>query len=195
MKQPITAESSQTTFAIAVSDKNAVQKAVQTFAPMTGLEPRDFVGNTIYSADDEFMPIAFGLGGSYMFMGQTESVEQSLRALGGTEAESGLANDSTYKAVVSHWSGSDLVGYGFTNTVATLEAQEAMFQQFAPMLGAAAPEAASGVPFDMDKAMTDFMKVLDPKLMKNYFGPSTWEFRSVKSGFRFDTKMLPVTGK
>jgi hypothetical protein len=36
------------------------------------------------------------------------------------------------------------------------------------------------------------MQTLDPKLMKNFFGPSTWTFRSVKSGFRFETRLLPV---
>lgn len=195
LKQPITAESSRSTFAIAVSDKNVVQKAVQTFAPMTGLEPRDFVGNTIYSADSEVMPFALGLGGSYMFMGQTESVEQSLRALGSNDAASGLAADPTFKAVSAHWTGSDLVGYGYTNTAAALEAQESMFETIAPMLEGATEQAAGDLPVGLDINPSDFLKALDPKLMKAYFGPSTWEVRSVKTGFRFVAKMLPVAGK
>jgi hypothetical protein len=192
MKQPITIDSARTTVAIATSDKDSVQKAVQTFAPMGGLAPRDFVGNTIYSADDDFVPFALGLGGSYMFVGQTESVEQSLRALG-ADGESTLAADPTYKAVLPHWKGDDLVGYGFTNTVATMEAQEAMFAEIMPMLEGVTPDAAENLPVDLDGMLTGLMQTLDPKLMKNYFGPSTWTFRSVKSGFRFETRLLPVT--
>lgn len=191
MKQPITIDSARTTVAIATSDKDSVQKAVQTFAPMGGLAPRDFVGNTIYSADDDFMPVALGLGGSFMFIGQTESVEQSLRALG-ADGESALASDAMYKAVLPHWKGDDLVGYGYTNTVATMEAQEAMFAEIMPMLEQATPEAAENLPVDLDGMLTGMMQTLDPKLMKNFFGPSTWTFRSVKSGFRFETRLLPV---
>jgi hypothetical protein len=192
MKQPITAESSKTTFAVGMSDKNAVQKLAQTFAPMTGLAPRDFVGNTIYSSEDGFMPFALGLGGSYMFMGETESVEQSLRSLGQGDAASGLEGDPTMKAVRQHWTGDDLVGYGFTNTAATLEAQAAMFEEFAPMLEGATDEAVGDMPMELDLQLDTLFKVLDPKLMKDYFGPTTWEIRSLKTGFRFDTQLLPV---
>jgi hypothetical protein len=194
LKQPITAESNATTFAVSVSDNNAVQKMAQMFAPMAGLAPRDFVGNTVYSADDEFMPVALGLGGSYMFVGETEAVEQSLRALGQTDAASSLEGDPILKAVRSHWSGDDLVGYGYSNTAAMLEAQEAMFEQFAPMIDDAADDTGLAVA-SLDLQLSDLLKALDPKIMKEYFGPTTWELRSVKTGFRFDTKLLPVSGK
>lgn len=193
LKQPITAESSKMTFAVSTSDGAAAQKLVQTFGPQAGLAPRDFVGHTIYSADDDFMPVAIGFGGSFMFIGETESVEQSLRSVGQADAAATLEGDPIMKAVRSHWTGDNLVGYGFTNTAASLEAQEAMFAELAPMFDGAADNATDGLPMELDLDLNELLKVLDPKLMKDYFGPSEWEVRSVKTGFRFDTKMLPVS--
>lgn len=195
LKQPITAESGETTFAVQVNDKAAVQKLAQTFGPMAGLAPRDFVGNTIYSAEDEFMPVAMGFGGSFMFVGKTDAVEQSLRSLGGTDAASSLEGDPIMKAVRPHWTGDDLVGYGFSNTAAALEAQGAMFEQLAPMVEGAAGQAAGDLPLNVDLDVNEFLNVLDPKIMKEYVGPTVWEVRSVKTGFRFNTKLLPVAGK
>lgn len=192
VKQPVTEDSERTTYAIGVTDQKAAQSLLQTFGPMMGMAPRDFLGNTVFSAEGD--PAAVGYGGSFMFMGQTESVEQALRALGAGDAAS-IESDLTYKASMAHIKGDDLVGYGFSNTIASLELQKQLLSQVDEMLGesGAAEHGMDAVPIDPQKSMEVISKLMTPELAKEFFGPSIWAVRSVKTGFRAEFDLLPPT--
>jgi hypothetical protein len=193
LKQPITAESQSTMTAINVGDPKAVQGLFQFFGPQAGLAPRDFLGNTIYAGDEEFMPFAAGFGGSYLFMGSTDGVEQSLRGLGQKDAGDSIEGDAVFKAAMGPVQGDDLVGYGYTNTILMLEAQQLAMDEIFGVLAEADVALGQDLPGDVDANLDGLFDLLKPELLKNYLGPSAWQFRSVKNGFRFDSQVLGPT--
>ena len=77
IQRPFSASSESQVFAIACRDDMAVNNAVGSFAQEIGAEARDFQGFQMY--DGGFVPISIGIGGGYLFLGQTEAVENALR--------------------------------------------------------------------------------------------------------------------
>lgn len=193
VQQPITAESQRTMTAIAVTDIKAAESLLQTFGPQAGLAPRDFLGNAIYAGDGA--PFAVGFGGSFMFLGPTDAVEQGLRAVGRDDG-SALEDEPLFRAAMNGVRGDDLIGYGFTDTIATMRTQNSLLDQFAAMAGEFGADAANptigldAIDFEADLDIEKLRRLLDPETAKDFFGPSIWTMRAVEKGYRTDFRLL-----
>lgn len=197
VQQPITAESQRTMTAIAVTDVKAAESLLQTFGPQVGMAPRDFLGNAIYSGDGA--PFAVGFGGSFMFLGPTDAVEQGLRAVGRDDG-SALEDEPLFRAAMSGVRGDDLIGYGFSDTIATMRTQSSLLDQFAAMAaemglnggmdGEDPTIGLDAIDFEADLDMETLRRLLDPETAKDFFGPSIWTMRAVEKGYRTDFRLL-----
>ncbi|MDZ4829872.1 MAG: hypothetical protein SGJ09_06695 [Phycisphaerae bacterium] len=174
--------------AVGVTDSKQAQSIVEMLGDSVSIKPRDFLGHTIFSGEDAGMP-AIGFSSQYMFVSTAIEVEKSLRALGAKD-ESSLTSDPVYQAATAAWSKEDLVGYGYTDTIALLESLELMSDG----LGGASAMAGKATGVDLDQLGGDAAaSILKPELLKNFFGPTVWQIRSTKSGLRTDFMVLPAT--
>lgn len=194
VQRPVTPESQRTVAAVAVSDQKAAESLLQVFGPQVGLAPRDFLGNAIYAGEDP--TFAVGFGGRFMFLGSTDSVEQGLRAVGRAEG-GGLDEDPVFRQAMSGVRGDDLIGYGFTDTIESLQVQKSLLDQV-QMMGIVGEEGSNkleiaAIDLDVDLDFEQLRKLLNPELAKEYFGPSIWTLRSVERGFRTDFRLLAPT--
>ncbi|MCZ6850997.1 MAG: hypothetical protein O7F17_05090, partial [Planctomycetota bacterium] len=93
LTRPIMAESFSTVFAIKCTQPQEFENFVAEFAPQGGFEPREFLGQRIYSRDmPSMMPgmamggaateVSIGISGGYALFGPTAGVEQAMRAVG-----------------------------------------------------------------------------------------------------------------
>lgn len=169
--------------AVPITDPKAAQGLLELMGGAAMLKPRDFLGNTIYSTDDPLEP-AFGFSAQYMLMGPTKDVEVALRALGSKDNAS-LTADRAYQAASATWSKGELVGWGFSNTIAMLESLEGLSDADMMPFGGDLDEAMPG---EMD--FDAFEEVLKPEFLKKYFGPTSWQVSAPKTGLRADFFVL-----
>jgi len=198
VRQPITPESLRTTTVIPLTDAKAAQGLLAMFGPQAGLMPRDFLGNTVWSSDD--LEVAVGYGQTHMFLGAEDDVEAALRALGQPVDGAGLEGVAKYRDAIGHLAKDGLVGYGWVDLIAMLEAQDAMFDQVmagnVPGLGGLDPSQLADFASEIDwrKGMPELKDVLKAEYLKEFLGSAVWQMRSVPSGFRLESMTLPATG-
>lgn len=173
--------------AVPVTDAKQAQSLISLVGEGAELKPRDFLGHTIYAGPDAEMP-AIGFSSQFMFISTAAEVEKALRALGAKDNAS-ITSDPAYQAAAATWAKEDLVGYGFTNTIAMVENVEKM----GDALKEAQAMAQGGVDVK-DLNMDAFDDALKPELLKQFFGPTVWQLRAMKSGFRTDFFVLPAAG-
>jgi hypothetical protein len=152
-------------FAIALTNAEQFEGLAATWAPQLGLEPRDFVGHTIYSGD--FAPVAIGIGGGHAFIGDAQAVEQALRSVGEGGAAA-LADDEEFQHAMDALDEAGVVGWGYSSAGSMLDvlSDPAMFG------GAFGGEVAP--------------PPIDPEIiavLKEHIGPSVWQLRSTDNGF------------
>jgi hypothetical protein len=185
-------------------DPQAFENAFGALAAQGGFESRDFLGQRIYTIDlGGMMPMpmaggggsmAIGIGGGNVFLGDAPGVEQALRSTGQADA-AGLAKDESFHRAVNYLGNEPVVAWGYSDTIATLEAtmkqqqaqQKAMIEQMKEW----DPETAA----EMEKelaAQPDPLKELDPKFLREYIGPTVWKATSNEKGFVFNIFTLPA---
>lgn len=184
-------------FAIAMKNDKDSARAVMDFINLLplGLQSRDFNGMTIMS--DEFSPIAIGIGGGYMLIGDVKQVEQALRSVD-AKGEAGLAADEQFKQGMGLMSKKPVVGMAWWNTAKQMESQaralEAITGQIGGMAGLEGEEGDEVLGLGMDE-VGDFWSLMKPELIKRCFGDSTLEFTAAKSGFSTVYRMHPAAAK
>ncbi|MEX2219174.1 MAG: hypothetical protein WD749_10505 [Phycisphaerales bacterium] len=96
--QPLSAESSRTTFVIEVRDQEAVSNTLSAVAMKVQgmLEPGDFEGNQTYSIDTGFFQLQIGLGFNHLFIGTETAVRSAMRLAGRPEGAA-LSGEPAFK--------------------------------------------------------------------------------------------------
>ena len=186
LTRPIDFDSRRTVFAISAPKPDAVRPLLSMLAMNFGLMPRDFLGHSIWSAEDAFMPVAFGLGGGHVFVGTNEDVEQALRAVGDTGRAS-LDDEHSFRHVHSSLGNGNVVGWGYIDTIADFEFERAVALADLrglledPMLAdELAADLLEGV--SLDDVQTR-LREMTPELLRRYVGPSSWTVKSTDDGF------------
>jgi len=195
VSQPITDDSQSNTIAITCSDEQAVIPLINMFAPMMGYQSRDFVGQTIFSA--EGMPMAIGFGGGHMIVGTTSNVEQALRA-SAQPGGAGASRPGAEQAALSLLPSRPTVSWGWYDTVAGLE----VARQLALASGSTDSDLADFID-EQGKAMKDVLGVdkvptkmidsirsMDAEFLAEYLGPQVWQFTSDSRGFAYRVSLL-----
>lgn len=187
ISRPITAQSLGGVFAIEAKDPQQFENLFGQFAPEMGMEPRDFLGQRIFTMDmggmmgGDMDSLAIGIGGGFVFMGPTPSVEQSLRTVSRPDQALTLEQEGAFRAASALLSQRQIVGYSYTNIIemmsAMTEVSKLQFQQFMEEMRRDHPEWADEM--DWGQHDTD----VDWSTLRRYIGPMISEMRSTDEGF------------
>ena len=176
-------------YAVTCRDERAVTGLMNLFLPEAGFEPRDFNGNTIFSARDGEVSMGFGSG--MFYMGSNATVEQCLR--GGTGG--GLADTAACRQALAAVGADAVLGWGYTDLVGALEAQRDALVAAAKrserrVLPKEQREIVDRVGIDVPDGLAEALEDLDPKLLGEGFGPSQWDMRAAKDGLLTRFRLL-----
>ncbi len=187
IERPISETSKDFLVTIRCSKTDVVSNLLAQYAPMAQLQPRDFLGQTIYSMD--FGP-SIGLGGGYLVIGDSEAVEQALRAVGSKDTPS-LGDDATFQYAARSLPQSNMLGWGFVNTMADYEYSRATASELFQELDMMAMQAGNDVNTDKFAAiMKKLMDDMPPELLAEFIGPNAMELHSTDNGIVFKSYQL-----
>ena len=177
VSRPIEVDSAATTLVIPTSDPKKVQPLLAMFGPGMDLEPRDFLGETIWSS--EINGFASAVAGNWVVLGSPRGVEQVLRSLGNGGDGHPLAGVDQFNDAVAKLPAGDVVGWGWTDIVSQYAAQREAMKGMMDMLGAGAfDEFAPVDPAQADQLdfAADLMDSLTPEQLADHVGPAVWTF-------------------
>ncbi|MBX3356129.1 MAG: hypothetical protein KF724_10600 [Phycisphaeraceae bacterium] len=181
------------TIALACSDEQAVLPLINMFAPMVGMQSRDFLGQTIFTLDD----FSVGFGGGFMLIGQTPKVEQALRST--AQGGGGPIQSPAEKAAMSLLPSRPLVGWGWFDTVAGFEVtRQALMASdgksevldFVDERGRVVSEV---VGVELPTKMIDTLRKMDPEFISQFVGPQLWDFAADNRGLVYRFSFLRPT--
>jgi hypothetical protein len=178
----------QGVYAVACRNEQSVTGLLNLFLPEAGFEPRDFNGNTVFSAPGG--ESSMGFGGGMFYVGSTPMVEQCLRGGAGDLAESAACRQAM-AAVGSE----PVLGWGYTDLVAALEARrEALVASARRAEGRMVPtdqrEIADRVGLDVPDGLVEELGEIDAKSLAEGFGPMQWDMRAVREGLLTRLRVL-----
>lgn len=180
--EPLTSESQSMLVAIRMKKAESVKPLIDMFAPMQGMEPRDFLGQTIYSTD--FLPASIGLGGGWLAIGMTPAVEQVMRSVGQAN-QPGLADEPIFRYAKGSIRSEQVVGWGFSNIVADYAFQRVVMKEQLAQLRQFQADFGDEIDLGVDRAenINEYMDKITPEFLERYLGPTTWELTSRDNGF------------
>ena len=179
--------------AIAMKNDKESAAAVSDFINLLplGLQSRDFNGMTIMS--DEFAPMAVGIGGGYLVIGDVKKVEQSLRSID-AKGEAGLAGDAQYGAALKAMPRDPVVAMAWWNLARQFETAANGLKMAAQQIEGMADLDEEGVP-GLEVGAADvlgFFDLLKPEVVKRCVGDGTLDLRSSSSGFSTRYRIMPA---
>jgi len=190
VRMPIDVDSMETLVAIPCTDLTQIEPLVAMAGPGMGLMRRDFQGQAIYS--DEFSPVAIGLGQGHVLLGSSSAVEQALRGVP-ADADEAFADAPTTRDALRAFGDKRVVGFGFTDVVASLRVQQHLIREMGLDLSEMDLDLDSdpdgGLP-DVDFGEVDLEALLDPELWKRFIGPGVWDFTAGERGFVMSSRLL-----
>ena len=207
LTRPITAESFSTVFAVECTQPQEFENFVAEFAPQGGFEPREFLGQRIYSREvGSMMPgmggagvaveVSIGISGGYALFGPTAGVEQAMRAAGEVKLPS-LEQEASYQRAVDALPNEPTVGIGYSNSVdmfeATMETNRLAAKQMVEQLKEFDPEFAAEYE-QQQLAMLKQWEAIDAELLSQFIGPSAWYVRATDAGFVIRAYLLGPVG-
>ncbi len=198
--KPLNAQSQQILVAINARDTNALTQTITGFAPMAGLQARDFQGNQIWSMPaDAMTPIpgmgqfALAIGFNHLFVGSVPAVENALR-MAATPDGLSLGKDERFQRGMAALPGSGLA-FGWSDTRRTLEFQEWSLRNM-DKIQAAQIEQMFGDDPESQEAKQMYLEQLKdsiPEFVRDMpsfdvlykiLGDSALEFHSTPEGFK-----------
>ena len=202
LRRPLDVNSSQNLFAIEARDPEGFENFISQHAPQMGFEPRDFLGQRIYTNEDLFggmmmMPgamaqsVSIGIGGGYIFAGNTAGVEQALRMMSQPGEESGLARQEMFRRAIKNLPDGRFASWSYLNLVDQLEATfkigELTAEQMAREMREMFPEIAEEMAED---DAGNFLEALDFDVVRRFIGPAVAEVHATDDGFVGTTILL-----
>ncbi|MEE8153982.1 MAG: hypothetical protein V3T53_03360 [Phycisphaerales bacterium] len=207
LTRPIMAESFSTVFAIKCTQPQEFENFVAEFAPQGGFEPREFLGQRIYSGQIPLMmpgmamggaatESSIGISGGYALFGPTAGVEQAMRAAGEAKLPS-LEQEASYQRAVDALPNEPTVGIGYSSTVdmfeASMETQRLTTKQMVEQIKEFDPEYAAE--FEQEQlAMLEQWEAIDVELLSQFIGPSAWYVGATDYGFVMRAYLLAPVG-
>lgn len=188
VRQPVTPESRVTSTLVTCSNPKAVVPMITQFGGTLGLEPRDFDGNTIFSA--EFMPISVGVANGWMATGDGKLVEHAMRSMGQKDLPS-VAESPVYRQAASVVGSDPVVSWGWIDLAGRWGFERELLAQFGDddsrldnVVGRSDDsEIADRLGFKVPKESSDVLKTIDADMVAKYVGPMVWSMRSDAKGF------------
>jgi hypothetical protein len=199
LSRPIDLSSLKTLYAIRSSRPEQLDTLLAQHAPKMGLEPRDFLGNRVYSISfnplmmaGPMMPGAggdgysIGFGGGHVMIGTTSLVEDALRASGKADLPT-LADDPDYRRALAAIPAENTVAWGVMDLVEYLDFFKdfdlMLRQQMIEQMKQWNPEYADEMQAELEDQEAAPWRKFDTTELKRYLGPVVWEFRATDDGF------------
>ena len=207
LTRPITAQSFSTVLAVKCTQPQEFENFVAEFAPQGGFEPREFLGQRIYSGQMPMMmpgmamggaatEVSIGISGGYALIGPTAGVEQAMRAVGEVKLPS-LEQEASYQRAIDTLPNEPTVGIGYSNSVdmfeATMETQRLAAKQLVEQIKAFDPEYAAEFEKEQLAALKQW-EAIDAELLSQFIGPSAWYVRATDYGFVMRAYLLAPAG-
>jgi hypothetical protein len=188
IRQPVTPESRVTGTIVTCTNPKAVVPMITQFGGTMGLEPRDFDGNTIFSAD--FLPMSIGVANGFMATGDSKLVEQAMRSMGQKDLPS-VADNQAYKAAALAVGGEAVISWGYIDLPARWGFERELLEQFGEddskldnAVGRADDSSvAKRLGFKVPGNANDVLKTMDAAMVAKYFGSFVWSMKSDSKGF------------
>jgi hypothetical protein len=199
VRQPVTPESRVTGTIVTCTNPKAVVPMITQFGGTMGLEPRDFDGNTIFSAD--FLPVAIGVSNGYLASGDSKLVEQAMRAVGQKDLPS-ITENATYKAALAAAGQEPVVSWGYVDPAARWGFERELLAQFGEddskldnQVGRADDsKMAKRLGYKLPANTNEVLKTIDAETVAKYMGPVVWTMRGGSKGFVTRASLLrPAT--
>jgi hypothetical protein len=199
VRQPVTPESRVTGTIVTCTNPKAVVPMITQFGGTMGLEPRDFDGNTIFSAD--FLPVAIGVSNGYLASGDSKLVEQAMRAVGQKDLPS-ITENATYKAALAAAGQEPVVSWGYVDPAARWGYERELLSQFGAddskldnQVGRADDsKMAKRLGYKLPANTNEVLKTIDAETVAKYMGPVVWTMRGGSKGFVTRASLLrPAT--
>ena len=187
-------------YAVECTKPEQIEQLLAEYAGPLGLEPRDFLGQRIYTlAVNPFMmmggpmmppgegdTLSIGFGGGYVMLGTTSVVEDALRATGGGDAPS-LGDAPAYRRAIRALPAGGTVAWGLLSVADFVEYLneyiKIMHQQMIEQMEQWDPEAAKEMRGEMRAEALNPLADFDLGIVKRYLGPVAWQLRSSEDGF------------
>ncbi len=207
LSRPITAESLGTVFAVQCTRPQEFENFIAEFAPQGGFEPREFLGQRIYSGEMPMMmpgmpmggaatQLSIGVSGGYALIGPTAGVEQVMRAAGDAKLPS-LEREASYQRAVDTLSDEPIVGFGYSSTIdlieATRETMRLTTEQMIEQIKEFDPQSAAEYE-QQQMAKLKQWEAIDLELLGQFIGPSSWSVHATHDGFVIRAYLLAPVG-
>ena len=188
IRQPVTPESRVTGTIVTCTNPKAVVPMITQFGGTMGLEPRDFDGNTIFSAD--FLPMSIGVANGFMATGDSKLVEQAMRSMGQKDLPS-VADNQAYKAAALAVGGEAVISWGYIDLPARWGFERELLEQYGEddskldnAVGRADDSSvAKRLGFKVPGNANDVLKTMDAAMVAKYVGSFVWSMKSDSKGF------------
>ncbi len=178
-----------TTLVIPTSDPQKVQPLLAMMGPGMSLQPRDFLGATMWTGDG----IGACVAGNWFVIGNDKGTEQVVRGLNAGAADHPISKLRLFTDSVNRMPGGDAVGWGYVDVVQQFASSREMAEQMMGMLdaqGEFGPENATGAD-EVTEAVVDLMEDLSPDELARFVGPTVWKFSSDDLGWVYRQWLLP----
>ncbi len=180
---------SGTTVIIPTNDSQKVQPLLAMLGPGMNLQPRDFLGETMWTGEGMGACVA----GNWLVIGNDKGTEQVIRGLNAGAVDHPISDLQIFTDSVNRMPGGDAVGWGYVNVVEQFASSREMAEQMIGMLNAQGefgPEDANGAD-KMTEAVVDLMTELKPEELARFVGPTVWKFSSDDLGWVYRQWFLP----
>jgi hypothetical protein len=180
---------SGTTVIIPTNDSQKVQPLLAMLGPGMNLQPRDFLGETMWTGEGMGACVA----GNWLVIGNDKGTEQVIRGLNAGAVDHPISDLQIFTDSVNRMPGGDAVGWGYINVVEQFASSREMAEQMIGMLNAQGefgPEDANGAE-KMTEAVVDLMTELKPEELARFVGPTVWKFSSDDLGWVYRQWFLP----
>lgn len=180
---------SGTTVIIPTNDSQKVQPLLAMLGPGMNLQPRDFLGETMWTGEGMGACVA----GNWLVIGNDKGTEQVIRGLNAGAVDHPISDLQIFTDSVNRMPGGDAVGWGYVNVVEQFASSREMAEQMIGMLNAQGefgPEDANGAE-KMTEAVVDLMTELKPEELARFVGPTVWKFSSDDLGWVYRQWFLP----
>jgi hypothetical protein len=198
--RPFTATSQSSVTALECTKPQEFENAFAGLAAQGGFEARDFLGQRIFSTSPQMMPdgqtMSIGIGGGFVLIGPTTSVEQTLRATS-EPAQATIAANADFQRAIATLQSQESIAWGYSDTVDALEAtvavEKAKVRKMIDDIREDDPEFAQEMEADLKKDW-EVLDKFDFNMLRNYIGPTAWQIRSTPDGFEGNFYMLAAEG-
>ena len=191
MSMPITANSMGFLLAVECNNGEAMETYLSSTMPMTGSEPREFLGYRIYPMElpdtgmmGGGMDVSFSLavGGGWAMLGMTNSVENALRLSANPDAHENSAPKNTALSFITK---NNATGWGYVDMGESILASAELSQiQMANMIAEMEtfdPEMAAEMKEQFGSQMDSSNTINE--LLSSLLGPSAWTIEAHDEGF------------